>query len=71
MKKQPRTSAPKLATFLENAYGKLVGAGTVRRTLHQNGYNGRVARRKPLIKEKNKTKRVVFAREYVKKDGNF
>ena len=71
MKKQPRTSAPKSASFLENTFEELVSADTVLRTFHQNDYNSRVARRKPLIKQKNKTKRVVFAREYVKKDGDF
>lgn len=68
VKKNPRLSAPKLVSELLGESSKNVSAETVRRVLRQAGYNGRVARKKPFINEKNRNKRKTFARELISKD---
>ncbi|GFV63976.1 transposable element Tc1 transposase [Trichonephila clavipes] len=45
----PKISAPKIAASTSNTLGRSVSAETVRRVLRKAGYNGRVARKKPLI----------------------
>ncbi|GFY14656.1 retrovirus-related Pol polyprotein from transposon opus [Trichonephila clavipes] len=49
MKIDPKISAPKIAASTSNTLGRSVSAETVRRVLRKAGYNGRVARKKPLI----------------------
>ncbi|GFY04326.1 HTH_Tnp_Tc3_2 domain-containing protein [Trichonephila clavipes] len=44
---------------------------TVRRVLKKAGYNGRVARKKPLIGKKNRVKRLKFAKEHLLKPQQF
>ncbi|KAK2579096.1 hypothetical protein KPH14_008495 [Odynerus spinipes] len=51
IKKDPTLSAPKLAAELLNEVGKKVHPQTIRRALKENGYNGRVARKKPPVLE--------------------
>lgn len=68
IKENPRLSAPRLASELLEERGKKVHPETIRRTLRQHGYNGRVARRKPFINEANRRKRLNFAKELVSKD---
>lgn len=67
VKLNPRVSAPTLVSELYEECGKKVGRETVRRTIRNAGYNGRVARRKPFISEVNRRKRLKFAKEYVSK----
>ena len=45
--------------------GISVNRTTLSRTLHRAGHYGRVARKKPLQKEKNKQTRLVFAKRRV------
>jgi len=52
-------------------HGKTVSAQTVRRTIKKQGYNGRVARKKPLLSERNRKLRENFAKEYAKKDQSW
>ncbi|GFQ64431.1 hypothetical protein TNCT_277001, partial [Trichonephila clavata] len=49
VKIDPKISAPKIAASTSNALGRSVSAETVRRVRRKAGYNGRVARKKPLI----------------------
>ncbi|GFR20431.1 hypothetical protein TNCT_309351 [Trichonephila clavata] len=51
VKIDPKISAPKIAASTSNTLGRSVSAETVRRVLRKAGYNGRVARKKPLIEE--------------------
>ncbi|GFT51040.1 transposable element Tcb1 transposase [Trichonephila clavipes] len=44
---------------------------TVRRVLRKAGYNGRVARKKPLIGKRNRVKRLKFAKEHILKPQQF
>ena len=45
--------------------GVSVHKTTLSHTLHRAGLYGRVARKKPLLKEKNKQTRLVFAKRHV------
>lgn len=65
IKKDPGLSAPKLTAELFEETRKKVHPDTVRRALKENGYNGRVARKKPYINEQNRKKRINFAKDYV------
>ncbi|GFW90045.1 transposable element Tc1 transposase [Trichonephila clavipes] len=47
--------------------GRSVSAETIRRVLIKAGYNGRVARKKPLIGKRNRVKRLKFAKEHILK----
>ncbi|GFY23432.1 HTH_Tnp_Tc3_2 domain-containing protein [Trichonephila clavipes] len=49
VKIDPKISAPKIAASTSNTLGLSVSAETVRRVLRKADYNGRVARKKPLI----------------------
>jgi len=62
VKKNPRLSAPELKAELFDDHGKTVSAQTVRRTIKKQGYNGRVARKKPLLADRNRKLRENFAR---------
>lgn len=71
IKKDPFTSAPKIATELKESFGKDVSADTVRRCIKRAGYNARTARKKPHVSEINKEKRMEFATEYKNKTNEF
>jgi transposase len=49
--RNPKTSALKLAEDLATAAGKHVSFQTIRNRLHEIGYKGRAARKKPFINE--------------------
>lgn len=66
-----KISAPKVAQEIKEEFSKNVNPQTIRNCLHRAGYNGRVARRKPLISEKNRKKRLEFAREHANKTNAF
>lgn len=69
--KNPKLSAPQLAEHIASYSGKTVTAQTVRNRLHEAGYKGRAIRKKPFINEKNRKKRLDFAREHVNKPVSF
>ena len=71
LKTNPRISAPKLACDIESATDKKVHAQTIRIAIHRQGYNGRVARKKPYVCESNRRKHLKFAKEYENKGGNW
>lgn len=71
IKENPKISAPKLTNEVETYLGKSVNPETIRRILRKHNFHGRTARNKPLINEKNRRKRLDFAREYIYKDFDF
>jgi len=66
----PRISAVKMAEEMARN-GESISASTARRVCKQNGYNGRVARKKFFVSERNRKKRLQFAKTYVNKDPAF
>ncbi|GFX02730.1 transposable element Tcb2 transposase [Trichonephila clavipes] len=66
-----KISAPKIAASTSDTLGRSVSAETVRRVLRKAGYNGRVARKKPLIGKRNRVKRLKFAKEHILKPQQF
>ncbi|GFT37335.1 transposable element Tc1 transposase [Trichonephila clavipes] len=71
VKIDPKISAPKIAASTSNTLGRSVSAETVRRVLRKAGYNGRLARKKPLIGKRNRVKRLKFAKEHILKPLQF
>ncbi|GFW41880.1 RNA-directed DNA polymerase from mobile element jockey [Trichonephila clavipes] len=71
VKIDPKISAPKIAASISNTLGRSVSAETVRRVLRKADYNGRVARKKPLIGKRNRVKRLKFAKEHILKPQQF
>lgn len=67
----PSLSAPKLATEVEEMFGKKVSHNTIRRVLHKQNLKSRPAVRKPLISKRNATKRLQFARDHISKGQSF
>lgn len=53
IKKTSRLRAPKLAAEVKQHCNKDVSTSTIRRVLKKEGYNGRVARKKPYVNEVN------------------
>ncbi|GFT94606.1 transposable element Tc1 transposase [Trichonephila clavipes] len=54
-----------------NTLGRSVSAEMVRRVLRKAGYNGRVARTKPLIGKRNRVKRLKSAKEHILRPQQF
>ncbi|GFU43876.1 transposable element Tc1 transposase [Trichonephila clavipes] len=71
VKIDPKISAPKIAASTSNTLARSVSAETARRVLRKAGYNGRVARKKPLIVKRNRVKRLKFAKEHILKPQQF
>ncbi|GFU71750.1 transposable element Tc1 transposase [Trichonephila clavipes] len=71
VKIDPKISAPKIAASTSNTLGRSVSAEMVRRVLRRAGYNGRVARKRPLIGKRNRVKRLKFAKEQILKPQQF
>lgn len=70
-KADPFLSAPKLAVIAESELGKKVCPQTIRNVLHKADLNGRRARQKPLINQRNQKTRLEFAKTYRNKDFSF
>lgn len=71
IRENPKLSAPKLTNEVEKYLGKKVNPETVRRVLRKENFNGRVARKKPYISNKNKRLRINYAKEHLNKDIEF
>lgn len=67
----PFISASKISGELEKYNNKKVHPETVRRAIVEAGFNSRVPRRKPLISEVNRKKRIAFAKQYVNETPDF
>ena len=57
-------TAPAIRAEFEEFVSKKVSVSTVRRSLNNSGLYGRVARRKPLLNDKHRRKRLDFAKRY-------
>lgn len=57
-------SAPKITAEVEDLFGVSVSPQTIRNRLHEEGYNGRVARKKPFISKRNMKRRLDWARTH-------
>lgn len=62
IKENPKMSAPKLATEVSKHLTKTVHPETIRLVLRKANFNGRVARKKPLVNKRNRIKRLKFAK---------
>ena len=62
---------PKFTEELQLTIQKQISTETVRRVLRSKGYNGRIARKKPYISQKNVKLRLAFAKEHVGKPKSF
>jgi hypothetical protein len=51
--------------------GTAVHKSTVQRTLHRHGFKGRVARKKPLLKQQHRNARLQFAISHLDQPGTF
>jgi len=71
VKKEPRTTCTSLKKQLQQTADLNVSAETVRRVLRSSGLNGRVARKKPLLKKIHKQRWLQFAREHADKPKAF
>ncbi|GFY11663.1 hypothetical protein TNCV_4231321 [Trichonephila clavipes] len=69
--KNPFVSAITLANDVTSTSGVQICAQSVRNVLHDVHINGRSPRKKPLITERNKLKRLEFAKEYINKPIDF
>ncbi len=71
IKRNLRLNAPKVRAKVFEEISKDVSSSTIRRTLKNNGYNGRIARQKPLINAMNRKHRLDFAKQYRDKLEHF
>jgi transposase len=71
VKVEPRTTATALAKDMKTREKVTVSPEMIRRALRAAGLNGRVARKKPLLKQRHKVKRLQFAREHISKPESF
>lgn len=71
IKKDPKLSAPRITQEVFEETSKKVNPETIRRVLRKQGYNGRVARKKPFINDRNRKRRLKFALEYRLKDESW
>ena len=71
VKQNPQLCAPRLISEVLQESSRKVLAETIRKTLRQTGYNGRVARKKLFINEVNRRKRINFAKELIPMDKSW
>lgn len=71
IRKNPRISSTNLRNMVVNNFKKDVSSRTVQRLLNRNGYFSRTPRRKPLISNTNKTKRIDFSKTYQNQPESF
>ncbi|GFX44170.1 uncharacterized protein TNCV_4119661 [Trichonephila clavipes] len=64
IKKNPKISAPQLAKDVANTSHKTSSVQTIRNVLHEESYYGKAARKKPFISERNRRKRLDFAKSH-------
>ncbi|CAF4789727.1 unnamed protein product [Rotaria sp. Silwood2] len=66
-----RKAALDVALDLKNDYQTSISPQTIRNRMHEIGYKGCIARKKPLLKKSNRRKRVLWAREHLSKSKDF
>ncbi|KAJ4429376.1 hypothetical protein ANN_21533 [Periplaneta americana] len=67
VRENPKIIAQRLAAMVKEDYGVEVIFHTIRNVTKDEGYRGRVARKKPYVSNVNKQKRLAFAEEHVNK----
>lgn len=58
-------SAQKIANKIEEDHNIKISSQTVRNRIHEQGFQGRVCRKKPFLTKKHKQRRLAFAKKYV------
>ena len=53
-----------MKTVIETEFRIIISESTVRRRLHEAGFKGRVARKKPYVDKINRMKRIQYAKKY-------
>lgn len=71
IKQNPKLSAPKLCSEIVQGTGKTANPQMVRHILQRAGFNGRLARKKLFVCERNRRKRLQFAKEFICKDTDW
>ena len=71
IKSNRRISAHVVKAEIEVELGMTLNANTIRNHAHEAGLFGRVARKKPLVNKVNRSKRLKFARDMLKKSIRF
>lgn len=71
IKCNPKRSVPKLTAEVSNIIDQKVSVESVRRVLRKEGYNGRIARKKPFVSKVNRMKRLEFAKKYINESVEF
>lgn len=71
IQKNPKTNATILCNNAKEYLGKEITPQTIRNSLKIHGYRGRTARKKPFVNKINRSKRLKFARAYVKEPESF
>uniref|UniRef100_T1HBX2 HTH_Tnp_Tc3_2 domain-containing protein n=1 Tax=Rhodnius prolixus TaxID=13249 RepID=T1HBX2_RHOPR len=61
--KYPTISVQALADMVQSSSGVCVSERTIKNALHSDGLHGRAPKKKPFINERNRKKRLAFARE--------
>lgn len=62
-----RKSALSIKAELKTELGLTISESTIRRRLHDVGFYGRVARKKPYVSKENRAKRLIYAKTYLEK----
>ena len=71
IKMDRRKSAVDFAFELESIMAKKMSPQTIRNRMHEVGIYGRIARNKPFINERNRKKRLTWAKKYKNIENNF
>ena len=64
IKADRRKSASFVKVVIETEFGIIISQQTVRRRLHEVGFKGRVARKKPYVDKTNRIERIQYAKKY-------
>jgi hypothetical protein len=70
IKNNPKLSATKMTSEIENNFHKNVNPDIVRRVLRKNNFHGRVARKKSFVSQKYQKVRMEFAENHLRKGSN-
>lgn len=71
IKIDPQTNIRNLTSEVSSRIKSKISVETIRRTLRKEGYNGRIARKKPYISQTNRKKRLEFAKTFINCDESF
>lgn len=71
VEESPKTTAIELAEIVQKTSDTMVHPETIRNVLRKGGYHSRIPRKKPLISEVNRKKRMDFVKKYENIDPDF